>query len=94
MEDKYHSHGSTAYWGPDDEAARNVQDLTHHLWLQVLKRAFVLCPNGTSPKPFLIWEWGTGIWAIDVADQNPEASVKGTDLSAIQPPWVTAEPWV
>jgi hypothetical protein len=36
----------------------------------------------------LIWERGTGIWAIDVADQNPEASVKGTDLSAIQPPWV------
>jgi hypothetical protein len=45
---QYHSYGSTAYWGPDDEAARNVQDLTPHLWLQVLKRAFVLCPNGTS----------------------------------------------
>ena len=31
---------------------------------------------------------GTGIWAIDVADQYPEAIVMGVGLSAIQPSWV------
>ena len=31
---------------------------------------------------------GTGIWAIDFAEQFPSASVIGTDLSPIQPAWV------
>jgi trans-aconitate methyltransferase len=31
---------------------------------------------------------GTGIWAIDAADENPSALVIGTDLSPIQPTWV------
>jgi methylase of polypeptide subunit release factors len=31
---------------------------------------------------------GTGIWAIDFADQYPSAVVTGTDLSPIQPTWV------
>lgn len=28
---------------------------------------------------------GTGIWAIDFADEYPSANVIGTDLSPIQP---------
>jgi SAM-dependent methyltransferase len=31
---------------------------------------------------------GTGIWAIDIADQFPGSHVIGTDLSPIQPKWV------
>ncbi|KAL2195340.1 S-adenosyl-L-methionine-dependent methyltransferase [Corynascus similis CBS 632.67] len=31
---------------------------------------------------------GTGIWAIDMADEHPGASVFGVDLSPIQPEWV------
>jgi SAM-dependent methyltransferase len=31
---------------------------------------------------------GTGIWAIDVADEYPSAEVIGTDISPIQPSWV------
>jgi methylase of polypeptide subunit release factors len=31
---------------------------------------------------------GTGIWAIDFADQFPSAMVTGTDLSPTQPTWV------
>ena len=31
---------------------------------------------------------GTGIWAIDFADEHPSAEVIGTDLSPIQPSWV------
>ncbi|KAL1963768.1 hypothetical protein VTN77DRAFT_7834 [Rasamsonia byssochlamydoides] len=31
---------------------------------------------------------GTGIWAIQFANEYPSAQVIGTDLSPIQPPWV------
>ncbi len=31
---------------------------------------------------------GTGIWAIDLADEHPSAQVQGTDLSPIQPVWI------
>ncbi|KAJ3455389.1 hypothetical protein MRS44_013989 [Fusarium solani] len=31
---------------------------------------------------------GTGIWAIDFADEHPSAQVIGTDISPIQPEWV------
>jgi trans-aconitate methyltransferase len=31
---------------------------------------------------------GTGIWAIDFADEYPSVQVVGNDLSAIQPRWV------
>lgn len=33
---------------------------------------------------------GTGIWAIEFADQNPESEVLGSDLSPIQPEYVPA----
>lgn len=35
---------------------------------------------------------GTGIWAIDFAERNPESEVIGTDLSMIQPPVVMRLP--
>ncbi|KAL2797379.1 methyltransferase [Aspergillus keveii] len=31
---------------------------------------------------------GTGIWAIDFADEHPESEVIGNDLSPIQPSWI------
>jgi SAM-dependent methyltransferase len=84
---QYHSYGSTEYWGPEDEAARDVQDWTHHLWLICLSGRLYFAPT-EHPKAVLDLGTGTGIWAVDVADQNPEASVQGTDLSAMQPDWV------
>lgn len=31
---------------------------------------------------------GTGIWAIDFADQHPSATVTGIDIAGVQPQWV------
>lgn len=31
---------------------------------------------------------GSGVWAIDFADEHPEAEVTGTDISPIQPTWI------
>ncbi|KAH6627362.1 S-adenosyl-L-methionine-dependent methyltransferase [Chaetomium tenue] len=46
--------------------------------------------GSTSGSDFRILDLGcgTGIWAIDMADQFPRASVFGVDLSPIQPEWV------
>jgi len=41
-----------------------------------------------TPTQVLDVGTGTGIWAIDMADAHPEASVIGTDLSPIQPVYV------
>lgn len=40
-----------------------------------------------SPKRILDIGAGTGIWAIEIADQYPESTVIGTDLSPVQPNW-------
>ena len=40
-----------------------------------------------DPKNILDIGTGTGIWAIEMADQHPDATVIGTDLSPVQPVW-------
>jgi cyclopropane fatty-acyl-phospholipid synthase-like methyltransferase len=47
-----------------------------------------LCPLPPDPHRVLDFGTGTGIWAMDFADQFPSAEVLGTDLSPIQPVWV------
>jgi trans-aconitate methyltransferase len=42
-------------------------------------------PIGPNPQRVLDLGTGTGIWAIDFADEFPGALVIGTDLSPIQP---------
>ena len=44
-----------------------------------------LSPIVKDPQHVLDIGTGTGIWAIDMADEYPNASVIGTDLSAMQP---------
>jgi hypothetical protein len=83
----YHSYGSTEHWGPNDEAAQDQQDLSHHLWSLTLKGQLYLSPV-SRPSEILDLGTGTGIWVIEVAEQHPEAIVHGWDLSPIQPTWV------
>lgn len=45
-------------------------------------------PFDNPPKKVLDLGTGTGIWAIDFADENPTSEVTGMDLSPIQPSWV------
>lgn len=40
-----------------------------------------------SPRKVLDVGAGTGIWAIEFADQFPSTEVIGTDLSPTQPKW-------
>ncbi|KAL6159505.1 hypothetical protein ACJQWK_05816 [Exserohilum turcicum] len=84
---QYHAYRDGAYWGPNDELAKEILDFAHHMYLLTLDQKLHLAPLH-HPHAILDCGTGTGIWAIDMADQYPEATVTGTDLSPIQPEWV------
>lgn len=71
--------------GPNDENAQDNLDLFHHIFALTLHGRLFLAPIGPNPQRVLDLGTGTGIWAIDFADQFPSASVVATDLSPIQP---------
>lgn len=83
----YNSFGDQDYWGPNDEKAQEHLDLAHELFSRTFNGALYLAPL-SEPNNVLDVGTGTGLWAIDFAEQNPSAHVVGTDLSPIQPGWV------
>ncbi len=44
-------------------------------------------PLGEKTRRILDLGAGTGIWAIEMGDEWPDAEVIGTDLSPTQPTW-------
>lgn len=44
-------------------------------------------PIGEKPARILDVGTGTGIWAIEIGDDYPDAEIIGTDLSPTQPSW-------
>lgn len=85
---RYHGFRSGAYILPNDEQEQDRLDLLHHIFLLVLGGKLYDAPIHPPPTKVLDIGTGTGIWAIDFADENPGADVLGTDLSPIQPTWV------
>ncbi|KAF4332694.1 s-adenosylmethionine-dependent methyltransferase [Fusarium beomiforme] len=73
-------HGRTYHNFKTAEYCHHVLNLAldNKLFLAPLKNAQAVLDVGT----------GTGIWAIDFADEFPEAEVTGIDLSPTQPSWV------
>ncbi|CAF3460849.1 unnamed protein product [Fusarium graminearum] len=85
----YHSEKyNSEYFAPNDERQRDSIDISHHSLTLLLDGKLFLAPLKEGPKAMLDIGTGTGIWAIDFADEYPEAEVIGTDLSPIQPSWV------
>ena len=60
-------------------------DINHHLFLMTLSGELYLAPITPSPHRILDIGTGNGLWAIDMGDKYPSASVIGNDLSPIQP---------
>ncbi|KFY66075.1 hypothetical protein V496_02217 [Pseudogymnoascus sp. VKM F-4515 (FW-2607)] len=85
---RYHAYKDGEYWGPNDEKQNNQLDIAHHLFLLTMGDRLFLAPIGDNPQNVLDIGTGTGIWAMDFADQFPSAQVTGFDLSPIQPQWV------
>ncbi|KAF5637889.1 L-ascorbate oxidase [Fusarium sp. NRRL 52700] len=86
----YHSEqGNAQYWASNDEQQNDLMDLTHHILTLGLGDKLHLAPLKEEKLHQVIdIGTGTGIWAIDFADQYPGAEIIGTDLSPIQPSWV------
>ncbi|KAK3947672.1 S-adenosyl-L-methionine-dependent methyltransferase [Pseudoneurospora amorphoporcata] len=86
----YHGEiGDAEGWEPNDKRHLESMDIAHH--------CFTICTGGKlflSPldkkkvQKVLDVGTGTGMWAIDFADEFPHAEVIGTDITPIQPSWV------
>lgn len=72
------------YMLPNDEREQDRLDLQHHSFRVMLNGKLGLAPI-KSPNRVLDLATGTGIWAIEFAQENTESTVIGTDLSPIQP---------
>ncbi|KAI4861787.1 S-adenosyl-L-methionine-dependent methyltransferase [Hypoxylon rubiginosum] len=85
----YHSEKhNSKYFTPNDEQQLQSQDITHHYLTLLLGDKIFLAPIPDNVEKVLDIGTGSGIWAIDFADQYPNAEVIGTDLSPTQPLWV------
>ncbi|KAE8396576.1 S-adenosyl-L-methionine-dependent methyltransferase [Aspergillus alliaceus] len=85
---RYHAYHEGTYIGPNDEAEQDRMGLVHHIYSLLLEGKLHLAPLGKSPRHVLDLGTGTGLWAIDFADEYGSARVIGNDLSPIQPKWV------
>lgn len=86
----YHSERhNTDYYAPNDDRQNQSVDITHHYLTLLLDGQLFLAPlKKDKVRQALDVGTGTGIWAIDFADEFPDALVVGTDLSPTQPTWV------
>lgn len=80
----YHAFRRGKYVIPNDEGELDRMDLHYHAMRQVFRERHWLCPV-QRPGNILDVGTGTGIWAMDVADDNPDSRVIGIDLSPTQP---------
>ena len=63
-------------------------DLQHTIISMILEDKLHLAPLPDDITHALDVGTGTGIWAVEFADQHPSCEIIGTDLSPIQPSWV------
>ncbi|KAH7367121.1 S-adenosyl-L-methionine-dependent methyltransferase [Plectosphaerella cucumerina] len=85
----YHSAvHDTKYFLPIDDQTLENFDLIHHFLTLMTDDKLHLAPIKPGASKILDVGTGTGIWAIDFADENPDISVVGTDLSPVQPTWI------
>ncbi len=87
---RYHAYRDGAYPLPNDETEQDRLDMFHHVFRMLIGGALYRAPiaPGRPPSRVLDLGTGTGLWAIEVANEFPNAMVVGTDLSPIQPGWV------
>lgn len=86
---RYHASRGSDYLLPNDETEQGRLDISHHIYLLALQGRLYTSPIDTkSPLRVLDIGTGTGIWAIDLADELPNAEIVGTDISPIQPAWI------
>jgi len=81
----YHRYRDGKYIFPEDDDEQDRLDMQHEIFNKTLDDKLALAPISKQLHHVLDLGTGTGLWAIDFADQHPEAHVIGVDLSPIQP---------
>ncbi|RDW58896.1 S-adenosyl-L-methionine-dependent methyltransferase-3 [Coleophoma cylindrospora] len=86
----YHAYKDGKYAFPNDEVESDRLDLQHHLFSLTFDGKLFTAPVDQEKQFHRVLDvgTGTGIWAIDIADEHPESMVFGVDLSPIQPQFV------
>jgi SAM-dependent methyltransferase len=84
----YHKYRDGQYILPEDEREQERLDMQHAMFLRSFQNRLYLAPVEETIHEALDLGTGTGIWAIDFADQHPQTNILGVDLSPIQPTWV------
>ncbi|PNH65794.1 hypothetical protein VD0002_g3324 [Verticillium dahliae] len=83
----YHAFREGKYVLPNDEGENERLDLQHHLYTLTFDGKLFTCPAGRD-KPIvqaLDAGTGTGIWAMDFADDHPETKPNPTGLVNLLP---------
>ncbi|KAL8723084.1 MAG: hypothetical protein Q9225_000555 [Loekoesia sp. 1 TL-2023] len=81
---RYHGYKAGSYPLPNDEQELERIDIKHHVTMLLCGGKLHFAPLA-NPRRILDIGTGTGIWAIEMAEQYPDTQVIGTDLSPIQP---------
>ncbi|KAL2020941.1 hypothetical protein VTK56DRAFT_7828 [Thermocarpiscus australiensis] len=86
----YHSYRAGSYHFPNDASENERMDEQYEIIKMVMDGRLHLSPfsRRNPPRKVLDIATGTGIWAIEMGDEYPEAQIIGTDLSPIQPVFV------
>lgn len=86
---RFHGYKEGSYKFPNDEREQDRLDIFHHVFNLALGGRLFLAPISEGPLRVLDIGTGTGIWAIEFADEFPSTElILGNDLSPIQPHWV------
>jgi cyclopropane fatty-acyl-phospholipid synthase-like methyltransferase len=78
----YHAYHQGKYKMPNDKDEQQRIEIKYHAIRLALNNTLFFAPI-RAPSCILDIGTGTGLWAIDVADAHPQASVVGIDLSPI-----------
>ncbi|KAI0506693.1 S-adenosyl-L-methionine-dependent methyltransferase [Xylaria bambusicola] len=85
----YHSErGNAQSWNPNDAQHDESMDILHHVSTLMQDGRLTMAYIDDSVQKVLDVGCGTGIWAIDFADQYPHTEVVGVDISPSQPQWI------
>ncbi|KAF4456156.1 hypothetical protein F53441_1640 [Fusarium austroafricanum] len=86
---RYHSEqGDANYWVSNDDQSNEALDINHHVLTMMYDEKLYKAPLKKDIQTAVDIGTGTGIWAMDFADEFPSAKVVGTDISPIQPSWL------
>ena len=83
---EYNAFRPDTYFAPSDEDEQVRMDVQHGATMRATGYKLFHAP--IHPEKILDLGTGTGIWAVEMGDKHPDASITGVDISPIQPNWV------